>query len=209
MLKGDMNNFPVKRKRFKRTREQMDVIALRHSTSKALQQYDEKMKAVDGNHKSLHELWSQAWEVRDTNDIVSYNLRQIQVLIDQQVQQYLALKAENEQRLLAQREAADTVEKLQIYLRDRAICHKEEREQIKLVNELTKSLQGLAKEYRSCILGQKFYMHISNFKKMMIFIKGVLIQEVPNKEVLGKIAEKIEMGTKMITINTDCKVSDA
>jgi hypothetical protein len=180
-----------------------EFLAITLATKKTFQEFDEKMRLVNPDHKSLSDAWDKACEFKDTNEIINHNLRQTQAFIDKAVKDYLEVCLTHEKQLKEimtmieyESDPKTARELTNNYMTLSRDLKRVEREQYRMINEMTTTLTGLAKEYRSCLLSQRFYLHVKDFEKMLLFFKMVIIKEVHNQETIKRISDELEEGAK-------------
>lgn len=186
-----------------------ELSALQVSTANVLADYDKKMSEFDPNHTSVEEVWKQACSFRDTNEIINFNLRQTETILQQENERhYRSLVAHaahlSELRLAPLKTQQDGDSRSPEEIKNERILEWTEKyrvieqKDLDTYLKLVKAVKDLSQEYRTCLTSKRFYFHVSQLEKLLGFIKATLFQEVHNADVLHRISEKLDDGLRKI-----------
>ena len=173
----------------------MEGMQLHQSMTTALSEFDEKMRLLDPKAPSMTKLWEQVWEFKDPNEMVHFNFRQTQALLQRAYQEYYDVCAMHKKILKEMYDQAQGGYDLEKQILQRNDYKEAEERSMKSILDLTKISTSLAKEYRQCAISKAFFVHITKIEQLILFVKRVLSQEIPNIDQLKRIADKIEQGS--------------
>lgn len=165
--------------------------------------HDEKMKIPKEDSYAL--MWDRAWEVKDANDLVGKNLRNVEVIIQDL---YRTLMKDREQHVISldllkeeYKDAKTAKDKNRI----RNLIRWQERdfgklqiEQLKMINALMRTEKELANEIRQSAMARRFNVHITEVKKLLLGIRAVLHDRIQDVNLLCRISDDLEMLMKKI-----------
>lgn len=179
------------------------IDGIKDDISRTLSDYDKKIGSVPEN--SLATLWERAWEVKDVNDLVNNNLRQIQVMIEDLYRAMLderTAHAENIKQLRADLEdcknSKEKKQQLRLLLGAESNYSESQIQQLKIINALVKTSRELANEIRQSAMARRFNIHISDVKKMAIAFRAVLHDRIQDVNLLCRISEDLDGVMKKI-----------
>ena len=153
------------------------------SVRKTLEKYDK----TAGDEQSLVKLWEDIWQIQDTNEFVRNNLMRIQLLFEQEYNNYLTEKADHK-AIIKSRQFTGTKKKL---AEQQSNFRRRELEDGRHLESMTRTVAKLAQEYRQCLLSQKNWFHISLFFQLTVMLKAVLFEEIHDQNLLNKISVKL------------------
>lgn len=165
--------------------------------------HDEKMKIQKEDSYAL--MWDRAWEVKDANDLVGKNLRNVEVIIQDL---YRTLMKDREQHVISLdllKEEYKTAKTAKDKNRIRNLIRWQERdfgklqiEQLKMINALMRTEKELANEIRQSAMARRFNVHITEVKKLLLGIRAVLHDRIQDVNLLCRISDDLEMLMKKI-----------
>ena len=147
---------------------------------------------------NMAERWKEIVAVHDANELVRLNIQQTQIVIQEHFDRMVRRRALNDKRLAdlmdASIKAEDDKKRTRIvdtYCEERDRALKEERADMQVFQNLTRTEVALASEYRRCAMQKRHNVHISIFQKFALALRNRVQMAVRDPKILQQIAEGV------------------
>jgi len=150
---------------------------------------DQIRKTLNEVDPSICRVWDELGGFIDTNQLILFNLQQVQVHV-QKAQQELYERQRYMDAVLAK--IIDKGEEyFHEYLREKERLEGELREHRKHIQALMRDVTSMAKEYRQCAMQKKFNIHISQVLQFQMAVKASIHRHIHDKVLLESIAREL------------------
>jgi len=148
---------------------------------------DREKKGLKG--KNLAGLWDELRAFSDANELIRLNIQQMQVHFQEAQQAFWARQAQADEAL--DRLADNGEDGFDRYQKYKSRFDEETRKDRKMINDLAKTIQKLAAEYRQCALSKKWVVHMAKVQQLKMVVEAAIHRHVHDQATLNKIAEDI------------------
>ena len=163
---------------------------------KILAEVDAKAKEM-GVDSDLLDQWHILKSFKDVNEMVRLNVQQMQIIMQEQMNYYLNHKNRIEKEikdLLDQ--AMEHPETLDMFMAQREQLNNERNNLVDGIANTSRTIGALAKEYRQCALGRKFFVHIAAVEQFSIILRGIIQRYMKDPKLLKAVSEDIRVAVK-------------
>ena len=182
-------------------RDRASFQELQTAVSRTLERYDTQMKELSADGKEPKRQWSDVWNASlshtNTVKMLQFNLAQIETLLQHVFDAYW----EREQRAEKREDALLDVwlrkadeESMQKFEDYRSARRKERTQDLKVIQQIGKTLVDLHKEYRQGEMAQNMMYPLSQVQMFMGMVIATLQQNIHNAANLKKISDQLETG---------------
>lgn len=157
---------------------------------------DAKAKQA-GLQSNLAEQWSTIKAFKDVNELVRHNVHQMQVVMQEQMAYFLEHKNRVEKELDELLEQAmSEPATMELFMSQRDKLNTERNNLIMGLGSTSRTIAALAKEYRQCALGRKFFVHIASVEQFSVIVRGLIQKYIQDPVALGKVANELRGAVK-------------
>lgn len=159
---------------------------------------------------ALAEVWDELESIGNTNDLVKHNLQQAQIHLQQEQARYYGLETRMIEHLKAIAEAAKdenneiAKNKVDILIRERNDTQKQLAKSREYIIKLMNTTTSMAKEYRQCMMQQKYIVHMVQVQQFLLALKASLHRNVRDVDALNAISSDMsEMSSSCFSMSED------